>query len=156
MRADIFPRAATRACTSLERVSPSAAEVFRVDITISDSDGDESSEESMAEDEELIPRGSSITTSSCSFAELQHELSTSIGDWIAVGLLVVIGFRLDGMRAFEIDIGPQLAHDYTITYPHTPAAQQQVPAPLLWRIVFLLPLVLLLPLVFLRRPGVPA
>lgn len=106
---------------------------------------------------ELIPRGV-VTTTSGSLAELKRELSTSIGDWIAVVLLLIVGFKLDGLQAFEIDLGPQLAHDYTITYPHTPAALQQVPAPLLWKVVFVMPLVLLPPLIFVttRHPKVSA
>lgn len=100
----------------------------------------------------MIPRAQSASSSSPASAWL---VRWSVGDWIAVFFLIVVGFKLDQMPPFEIDIGPQLAHDYTITYPHTPADRQQVPAPLLWKLVFFLPLVLLTPLVLFRLRSVP-
>lgn len=79
----------------------------------------------------------------------------SIADWLCTLIIAVVGYYVDGLPPFERKIGPQL-HDTSIAYPHTPLAQQQVPASLLWHICRDAPLLLLVPLALVRPPrGVP-
>ena len=68
----------------------------------------------------------------------------SIGDWVSTLIVFGIGYWADKTwLPFQRDIVPQLK-DPTISYPHTPSLDAQVPGPLLWRLALHLPLLLIL------------
>ena len=67
----------------------------------------------------------------------------SSGDWIAMCILFFIGFQIDAQPPFERPLTPQVMADPTISFPHTPIDQQQIPTGLLWRLTLVLPAIIL-------------
>ena len=100
-----------------------------------------------AEELNLLPRASSVYTSSC-------LARYSIGDWLITIVLVCVGEWADHLPPIERDIKPQL-HDSAIQYPFTPNDLQQVPSKLLWRLSVFLPLLLVTFLAVHPPRGVP-
>lgn len=96
----------------------------------------------------LLPRAASAGGSS-------FIARWNVGDWIFSIVIFVLGQWADSWPPVEREIGPQL-HDSSIQYPHTTAAQQLVPANLLWRLALYLPLLLIAPIALAPPRGVPS